>query len=55
MERVNTLNEYYNEKITIETIDLFNEKNDPTGTRVIIRFPLSTLEKLNPYDKHNNY
>ena len=55
MERVNTLNEYYNEKITIETIDLFDEKNDPAGTRVIIRFPLSTLEKLNPYDKHNNY
>jgi hypothetical protein len=55
IERMNTLNEYYGEKMTIETVDLFDEKNEPTGTRVIICFPFSTLEKLNPYDTNSNY
>lgn len=55
IERINTLNDYYGEKITIETVDLFDEKNEPAGTRVIICFPFSTLEKLNPYDTNSNY
>lgn len=56
IERMNTLNEYYyGEKITIETIDLYNERNEPAGTRVVIRFPFSTLDKLNPYDTNSHY
>jgi ligand-binding sensor domain-containing protein len=56
IERMNTLNEYYyGEKIMIETIDLYDEKNEPAGTRVVIRFPFTTLDKLNPYDTNSHY
>jgi hypothetical protein len=56
IERMNTLNEYYyGDNITIETIDLYDEKEEPAGTRVVIRFPFSTLDKLNPYDTNSHY
>lgn len=54
MERTNTLNEQSPEKMSIETLDLYDEKNEPTGTRVLIKFPFTILEKLNLDDTHAN-
>jgi ligand-binding sensor domain-containing protein len=46
MERMSTLNQYYDEKMTIETIDIYNGRNEAAGTRVVIHFPISLLDKL---------
>lgn len=54
-ERANTLNEDSAEKMSIETHDLYDEQNEPTGTRVVIKFPFAILEKLNLDDTHVNY
>ncbi len=41
-ERIELINTNSVKKITVETVDKFNECNEPSGTDVIIRFPIFT-------------
>jgi LytS/YehU family sensor histidine kinase len=43
-ERIKLINSNSDKKITAEIIDKCNERNEPAGTEVIIRFPIFTAD-----------
>jgi LytS/YehU family sensor histidine kinase len=43
-ERIEVINTHSDKKITVEIVDKFNERNEPAGTNVIIRFPIFTVK-----------
>jgi len=54
-ERINILNRQLTDPITIEIIDLTDEQNEATGTKIVIRFPGTVNLKPVKNDKHRNY
>ncbi|HET9429943.1 MAG TPA: histidine kinase [Chitinophagaceae bacterium] len=47
LERLNIMASKGNRKATVQVIDLEDENGKPSGTKIIIDFPLSLIEKLN--------
>lgn len=45
-ERIHAINQTYGEEINVSIADLADETGEASGTRIIIRFPLTLLEKL---------
>jgi hypothetical protein len=54
-ERINILNRQLSDPITIEIIDLTDEQNEATGTKIVIRFPGTVNLKPVKNDTYRNY
>jgi ligand-binding sensor domain-containing protein/two-component sensor histidine kinase len=54
-ERINILNRQRANPITIEIIDLTDAQEQPTGTRIVIRFPANVNLKAMKNDSDRNY
>jgi ligand-binding sensor domain-containing protein/two-component sensor histidine kinase len=54
-ERINILNRQLSNPITIEIIDLTDEHNEATGTKIVIRFPGTVNLKPVKNDTNRNY